>query len=296
MSKQLIYRSKALSLILAEYTPMSFEYEGWRISDEYMYDSAHKTHSQYRIIVTSNDINDDLSLNESTHKGEKIVSRITELIPFCTLLSFNEPRGVDITRTVMLKITNRPPKSWEFNYQEVKDYLDDQKSGKLRSVIECDGFNHYSECTMSPLIDLNLLLENYKEASEEIRYLVFLYNAIIESEDSNRYMLIGKALEIINVLYPYRRKRDREDSRIQIYFPELMPIFKGVTIKYLISLSNSRREARHFVSMKEGGPHPSLTEKESKKLYKYATLLILNVVRSQMGAEIISIETDEEEY
>lgn len=293
MSKQLIYRSKALSLVLEEYTPISFEYEGWRISDEYVYDPAHKTHSQYRIIVTSNDINDDVGLSESVRKGEEIVSRITELIPFCTLLSFNEPRGVDITRTVMLKITNTPPRSWEFNYQEVKDYLDDQKPGKIRSVITCDGFNHYSECSNSPLIDLNLLLGNYKEASEAIRYLVFLYNAIIESEDSNRYMLIGKALEIINVLYPYRRKRDREDSRIQIYFPELMPAFKGVTIRYLILLSNSRREARHFVSMKEGGSHPSLTEKESKELYMYSTLLILNVVRSQMGAEMISIETDD---
>lgn len=63
MSKQLIYRSKALSLVLEECTPISFEYEGWRISDEYVYDPAHKTHSQYRIIVTSNDIKDDVGLS-----------------------------------------------------------------------------------------------------------------------------------------------------------------------------------------------------------------------------------------
>lgn len=293
MPKQLIYRSNSLSIVLAEYTPMSFDYEGWQVSDEYVYNPVYKTHSQYRIIVTSKDINDDESLGESVHKGEEVVRRITELIPFCTLLSLNEPSGIDITRTLKIKITNVPPRAWEFNYQEVKDYLDDQKPDKLRGIITCEGFNHYSEFSKSPLIDLELMLKNYKDASEEIRYLVFLYNAIIESEDSNRYMLIGKALEIINVLYPYRRKRDREDSRIQIYFPELMPIFKGVTIRYLISLSNSRREARHFVSMKKGGSHPSLTEKESKELYMYSTLLILNVVRSQMGAEMISIEIDD---
>lgn len=293
MPKQLIYRSNSLSIVLAEYTPMSFDYEGWQVSDEYVYNPVYKTHSQYRIIVTSKDINDDESLGESVHKGEEVVRRITELIPFCTLLSLNEPSGIDITRTLKIKITNVPPRAWEFNYQDVKDYLDDQKPDKLRGIITCQGFNHYSEFSKSPLIDLELMLKNYKDASEEIRYLVFLYNAIIESEDSNRYMLIGKALEIINVLYPYRRKRDREDSRIKIYFPELHPIFNGVTIKYLISLSNSRREARHFVSMKESGSHPSLTEKEGKELYMYSTLLILNVVRSQMGAEIISIETDE---
>ena len=35
MSKQLIYRSKALSLVLEEYTPISFEYEGWRIEIDF---------------------------------------------------------------------------------------------------------------------------------------------------------------------------------------------------------------------------------------------------------------------
>ena len=69
MSKQLIYRSKALSLVLEEYTPISFEYEGWRISDEYVYDPAHKTHSQYRIILTSNEINDDVGLSESVQNS-----------------------------------------------------------------------------------------------------------------------------------------------------------------------------------------------------------------------------------
>ena len=202
---------------LAEYTPMSFDYEGWQVSDEYVYNPVYKTHSQYRIIVTSKDINDDESLGESVHKGEEVVRRITELIPFCTLLSLNEPSGIDITRTLKIKITNVPPRAWEFNYQDVKDYLDDQKPDKLRGIITCQGFNHYSEFSKSPLIDLELMLKNYKDASEEIRYLVFLYNAIIESEDSNRYMLIGKALEIINVLYPYRRKRDREDCRFGIY-------------------------------------------------------------------------------
>ena len=32
MSKQLIYRLKALSLVLEEYTPISFEYEGWKLT------------------------------------------------------------------------------------------------------------------------------------------------------------------------------------------------------------------------------------------------------------------------
>ncbi|MBO5919121.1 MAG: hypothetical protein J6Q34_01355 [Bacteroidales bacterium] len=293
MPKQLIYRSKPLSLVLPEYTPMSFDYEGFKVSDEYVYNSVHKTLSQYRIIVTSKDINSNECLSESAYKGDEVVRRITKLIPFCTRLSLNEPSEVDVTRTLMIKITNVPPRNWESNYQEVKDYLHNQKPDRLRGVITCHGFNHYSEFSKSPLIDLELMLENYMDASEEIRYLVFLYNAIIESEDSNRYMLIGKALEIINVLYPYRRERDRDDSRIKIYFPELQSIFNGVTIRDLISLSNSRREARHFVSPKNGGIHPSLTKKEMKDLFMCSTILIVNVVRSQLGVELMCIESND---
>ena len=100
-------------------------------------------------------------------------------------------------------------------------------------------------------------------------------------------MLIGKALEIVNAIYPYRRLRGQQDTRINDYHPELIPIFKDLTLKDLIDLSNNRQETRHFIK-KADMPHPPLSMEEKEKLFTCSRLLITNIIRLKFGLEVLT--------
>ncbi len=290
MSKKLIYKSEPLSLKITDYKPVSFLYEGWEVSDEYEYCAKHESFSKYCIILTSMEVKCEEELSEAIQLGYEIVNRITELIPYCALLSLREPKICDGTRTRRMISYRKAPQSWNFNYHDVKEYLDSLRNlDRIKISVDVLGFNPFAVIEKSPLIELKIMLNNYECLSEKIRYLIFLHNAIIESEDKNRYMLIGKALEIINALYPYNRGWGKEDLRIETYFPDLRNNFKGITIRELISLSNNRREARHFIAGKDASSHPEMSEEEREKYYTCATLLLTNVVRRELGLDIITI-------
>ena len=142
---------------------------------------------------------------------------------------------------------------------------------------------HWVRMHKSPMEELKIVLENYNELSDTYRFLIFLHNSIVKSEDNNRYMLIGKALEIVNAIYPYQR--GRQDRRIQENHPELLPFFEGTTLKDIIGLSNSRQESRHYMrNLKDS--HPRLTEEEREKLYLCSVLLITNIIRKVCGLEV----------
>ena len=100
-------------------------------------------------------------------------------------------------------------------------------------------------------------------------------------------MLIGKALEIVNTIYPYERHRGKDDDRIKRFHPELAPIFGKVTLKDLMEWSNKRQETRHYMrNLKDS--HPRLTEEEREKLYMCSVELITNIVRKQFGLNLLT--------
>ena len=61
---RLIYTSNPLSLVIANYEPMRFEYNGWIVSDEYACNEKYPIDSEYRIVISSQDIESKEELTE----------------------------------------------------------------------------------------------------------------------------------------------------------------------------------------------------------------------------------------
>ena len=149
-----------------------------------------------------------------------------------------------------------------------------------------EGLIHYVRIPKSPLGELQIVLENYGDLSDTYKFLIFLHNSIKESEDINRYMLIGKALEIVSTIYPFQKNKRQQDTRIKDLHPELLPIFGETTLQDLIDLSNCRQESRHYMrSLKDS--HPKLSIEESEKLYMCSVELITNIIRKHFGLDLL---------
>ena len=195
----------------------------------------------------------------------------------------NEPLHTNLSRTRFIINTTKPLSGWNNNYKEIETELGKNDDNPLKVKVTLMPTIHWVRVPKSPMEELKIVLENYNSLSGSYKFLIFLHNAIKESEDINRYMLIGKALEIVNAIYPYQS--GRPDRRIQENHPELLPFFEGTTLKDLIGLSNSRQESRHYMrNLKDS--HPRLTEEEREKLYICSELLITNIIRKVCGLEV----------
>ena len=280
---RLIYTSNPLSLVIANYVPMSFEYNGWIVSDEYAYNEKYPIDSEYRIVISSQDIESKEELRETASQGREVTELITKMLPYVAFVSLNEPLHTNTSRTRYIISTTKPLNGWNNNYEEIETELDKNDDNPLRVKCSLMATIHWVRVPKSPMEELKIVLENYDSLSDSYKFLIFLHNAIKESEDINRYMLIGKALEIVNAIYPYQS--GRPDRRIQENHPELLPFFEGTTLKDLIGLSNSRQESRHYMrNLKDS--HPRLTEEEREKLYLCSVLLITNIIRKVCGLEV----------
>ena len=280
---RLIYTSNPLSLVIANYEPMSFEYNGWIVSDEYACNEKYPIDSEYRIVISSQDIESKEELRETASQGRYVTELITKMLPYVTFVSLNEPLHTNLSRTRFIINTTKPLSGWNNNYEEIETELGKNDDNPLKVKVTLMPTTHWVRMHKSPMEELKIVLENYNELSDTYRFLIFLHNSIVKSEDNNRYMLIGKALEIVNAIYPYQR--GRQDRRIQENHPELLPFFEGTTLKDLIGLSNSRQESRHYMrNLKDS--HPRLTEEEREKLYLCSVLLTTNIIRKVCGLEV----------
>lgn len=287
MGKNLSFISDALDVEIKNYSDCKFEYNKWIVSDKYVLDEKQPHLSKYSIVVTSPNIETEEELNDYRIKGEKVINRITHFIPFCGLPTLNSPKSMSSCRDVWYIDYQKAPKGWKMNYNEIKEIFRAPQKTKHTIIVSFEGFRPYSIIDSSPLGELNTIMKNYDSTGEEIKFLVFLNNAILTSTDSNVYMLIGKALEIINAIYPQKGKKD---NRISEYFPELKDIYKNYTIKDLMGLCNNRKETRHFIKdKKQLIPHDPLSKEEGVLLFKFSTNLILNVVRDKIGLAHVAI-------
>ena len=281
---RLIYTSNPLSLVIANYEPMSFEYNGWTISEEYNYNEKFPKDSEYRLVVSSLEIRSKDKLSETASKGREVTELITKMLPYVAFVSLNEPLHTNISRTRYIISTTKPLNGWNNNYKEIETELDKNDDNPLRVKCSLMAPIHWVRVPKSPMEELKIVLENYNSLSDSYKFLIFLHNAIKESEDINRYMLIGKALEIVSAIYPFQKKKRQQDTRIKDLHPELLPVFGEMTLQKLIDLSNSRQESRHYMRRLTDS-HPKLSEEEAEKLYVCSVHLITNIIRAKFGLE-----------
>ena len=279
----LSFTTDSMDVCINNYEKYEFDYAGWIVSDKYEHYEKNPRRSRYTITITSHDIFNEETLNDSRITGQRIVDLITPLLPVCGLPSLNSPKYVDFLKDQSIVDYKSSPHGWSTDYKAVLEQIKKDNGTKSFVNIEFMGVSRYSTIENSPLMDLQLMLKNYDTLDEEIKFLIFLHYTILTSADVNIYMLIGKALEIVNALYPYNRNHGKEDKRIEEFFPELSRLFGNVTIKDLISLSNNRKETRHYINKGENKPHESLSSEERKTLYKCSIYLMMNVIRDKFG-------------
>lgn len=263
---------------------MSFEYNGWVITDEYVFDERCNINSQYKLKVISKDIVNRENLSDMAYEGIEIIEIITKLLPYVAFVSLNEPERTDSTRTRKIINVGSALDGWINNYKVIDEELKKQENCTIKVTCTYQGTIHYAKLPKSPLRDLKVILENYEGLSNNYKFLIFLHNAIKESEDINRYMLIGKALEIVSAIYPFQKNKRQQDTRIKDLHPELLPVFGEMTLQKLIDLSNSRQESRHYMRSLTDS-HPKLSDEEAEKLYVCSVHLITNIIRAKFGLE-----------
>ena len=288
MANHLSLQTEPMYVHINKYVKCTFDYLGWSVSDNYIYNEKSPRHSQYSITITSPDITSQEELNSSM-RGKEIADIITRLIPISGLPSLNSPKLNSFSNNLEIVDYKSAPNGWSTNYSDIHSTLNGEKN-KLIFNVKVEGFCHPSKLEQSPIFDIQHMLEHYDEAKEEIKFLLFLNNSIETANDINVYMLIGKALEIVYAIGTCKEPKWKKDRPIKKYFPELSDILQEITFGNLFTWTNLRKETRHYVSNKKNNlPHDSMSDEERINLYRCSTSLIINVIRQAFGLSRMSI-------
>ncbi len=292
MNNILYFRTKPVYVCIDKYEAYSFDYKGWIISDDYVVNERTPRHSQYSICISSPNLTNQDELKNFSLQEQKIADIITELIPISGLPSLNSPKFNSFSSNLALEDYKSAPNGWSSNYETVLSSLNKESVNKCNLNVSIKGFVYPTALEQSPLHEIHHMLELYDDAEDSIKFLLFLNNSILSAKDINVYMLIGKALEIVDAIYPYHGK-EKDDNRIEFFFPELSETFGEHTIKGLCHWCNKRQETRHYVKDKTNIiPHHALSAEERKTLYRCSTNLIINVVRHAFGLSHLPIESE----
>ena len=276
--------SKTLYLDFDKYEEGHCVYNNkYLIKDSYKPAGPQK-HGEYSLSIESSMIRNENDLRKEAAAIRNIAHCIT-LLSKCVLggaLNTPERSMNSFTRTFILP--SDMPKGWQCNYKDVEKSV--TRKGVHLIVDSVTDIQYYA-LERSPFNDYITALKNYGKLPKSIKDLLTIINDVDLVSYSARYMLIGKALEIVDALYPLNNGKDR---RIEQFFPELIDIFNGTTIKDLMNLANNRQESRHYVKKKASlTPHDAMTNYELKKYYDLSNNLCLYIIRRELGLEPVEI-------
>ena len=284
---RLISTSKTLLIDIDHYYEGHAVLNGYRIYDSYKQKTGYN-HGQYKLTIESPIISCDDILYKAYEKVYDLADTITLLLKCILGEAINTSPRYSNFFTLRALPVGEMPQGWTSNYEDVNDWL--HKDDRLKVSIK-GFFEHFFVMKDSPFEVLIKALEKYPSLPDHLKALLVITNDVDLVSDSSRYMLIGKGIEIVNAIYPYERNRNKGDNRIREYFPEIEPLFQGVTLKKLFDLANKRIESRHYVVNKNDvRPHPEMTEEELKQYYYCSNLLCINVIRKALGLELFPIQ------
>ena len=287
MNNILIAKSKPILLDLDNYIEGKSTIKGYLIKDTYSFPKTKIDHGQYQIIVESPIIRDDSDFSRHLNAIKGIVQRLTILSKCIIGEAFNtSPWDMDIF-TKRIELIGEMPLGWESNYDLVRKELDKKK--RLTVHIEVEP-NHYCRLSASPFNDYLTAFKAFSHLKTIERDLLQILNDADLVSTTGRYMLLSKALEMVNAMYPLTKHKD---DRIQTILPELSEQFKGITLKQLMGLANTRRETRHYVDKSsESLSHQAMSEEERKLFYLMTNQLCLNIIRRSLGLGLVNFSTD----
>ena len=280
MENRLIITSNPLLIDLQNYQQGHSVIQGFRLTDVYEpKQSIH--HGQYRLVIESPIIRTEDDLSEAHRKGYSIANSLTLVLKCIIGEAMNTSPFYVKSFTMQAILYKDMPQGWTSNFVAVKNEFD--KTKRIKVDFEAV-FEHYVEMPNSPFEDIVKAVNGYPKLSDSLKELLLLINEADLVSSSSRYVLLGKALDIVNSIYPYNHLH--KDNRINEVFPDLEASFEGVTLKKLLEWANTRQEARHFLN-KQQTPHPQMTDDERKRYYECTNLFCINVIRKALGLEIV---------
>ena len=282
----LIYQSIPLNLLIRDYEPISFEFNGHIFSDSYIPPkNSNSSHGEYRLFIKTKELEDTAQLNSISLELYSLAENIQVYLKYITGTAiFITPQSFDIHRKRFIS-ANRSPEGWSSNYDDIEERLDiNQYKFKISPLIP----SVYAQILKSPLFELKVILENYNSLDSNIKYLMRLNYEADAASDTIRCLVYGKVLEILDALHPLHGKSDK---RIEEYYKGMEDVYGKVTIKDLMGLANYRADTRHYVARKgDVKSHPFLTFEELGVYGPLIDNLAINEVRRQFGLEMVLLK------
>lgn len=280
--RTLKYTSMPLHLLIGNYKPMRFTCGKYTYSDEYTLSKDSAEYGDYILHIESGDIQDHGELNRTSIDMQEHVKDIEMFLKYITgTCLFMSSDSFDYRRKRFI-VAGVCPDGWSTNYPELDELLD---TNKIRIEISHHPSRPYAQIPESPLAELKIILEKYKKADKNIRYLMRLNYEADMASDAVRCLVYGKVLEIIDALHPLKGNLDK---RIDECFDGMQELFKGKTIKDLMGLANTRADSRHYAAQKGTViPHPFLTYEELGIYCPLIDNLAVNEVRGHFDLPMV---------
>lgn len=290
---RLVTSLKPIMIKIDKYQKLDFCFNGYHIFDYYDPPLRNKQedpfsqktdfYGRYSISIESACIVDIKDLSRAVKESNDLAKTIT-LIAKCFLgQALNTPPQYYDSNVIEYDQAEDPIDGWESNHSSVRMHL--HKNGKCIITSIHAVSERFFQCTESPFAGLEKALIAYSSMSQTSKDLLLIINDVDIVSPSSRFMLLGKAIEIVDSLYPLAGLNNY-DTRIRTLFPDIADSFKGVTIKNLRGLANSRKETRHYID-KHRVVHPEMTDDERRNYYECTNLLCINVVRKELGFDTI---------
>ncbi len=279
--EKLICTSNIIYLLIENYIPERFEFQDWLIYDKYIAPKSNLiVYGSYNLIVeTKEEVGCD-DLDEVSLKTNKLISAINELFRYTPFLSFNDSKNHINSFSKRLIFPCDMPIGWNSNYWELKKSA--KKPGQFSIDWEIETVKN-RVTPNAPIKELEIMLNGYATLPSHIKGLIDLHNSANMIDNHICYLVLGKALEIIDSIYPYKKP----DNRIADSFPELVCLFKGITIKRLMDWANNRRETRHYIGDKDTcSSHQSLSDDEAEIYYVLINELVIYEVRRNFKLDV----------
>lgn len=134
----------------------------------------------------------------------------------------------------------------------------------------------------SPLKDLMYFIQNRDPKNELLDDLIYFYNQALLNDLDIRYLIMCKALEIVNAFYPLS---ERPEKAFKLLPKEVKNEFGTKNLKWLNTRAQHRYETRHGINKNNGKSHPKMTSIELKEFARLSQLLVSYVVRKEFGLD-----------
>lgn len=278
---ELILESDILFIDIEKYKKIEgFMINGASIVDKYT--TNEKYHGEYQLILKKT-VNNTQELNESAKSLNSIALLINPLMTYAIGYPINVSKKEFYGKRFSLVVNNKV-ESWTTNYDKVSQILQTREHPQgISGIGEISGIRTWSSIEYAPLFELVKVIDGYKHLDNLTKKLIRYHTLAHSHEFDVRYILLGKALEIAELLLPIPKDRKKSFSLLP---SEIKDEFKNRDISWLYNMSNNRMETRHAINLaSKDSLHSWMTEDEYFDFMHLSDLLINYIVRTKMNLE-----------